>query len=244
MKKLIYLFSVTLAITCFSAVQGQNIVYETIYLSPKTDNILELGEKMTAHNEKYHATAPYNASVWRVLTGERSGNMLWVMGPFTFSDLDNRPATGGHDEDWAGKVLPLTHGMHNGYYWKLRPNYMYTPSEDYQGKIMRVRTLDIKPGKWYEYKHMMDLIMKVYNEKNIGHSVAIFDNVVADNNRDVAIVWQYPNYTYMDEDLEFSKKFEEIHGDNSWNHFMEAMREIVESASDELLEVIPEMSHR
>ena len=194
MKKSIYLTIVAFAVTCITVVQSQNVVYETIYLSPKTENILELSEKMTAHNEKYHGTAPYNASVWRVLTGERSGNMLWIMGPFTFSDLDNRPATGGHDEDWAGKVLPLTHGMHNGYYWKLRPAHMYTPSETYQGKIMRVRTLDIKPGKMDEYNHLMDNIMKVYNEKKLDHSMAIFNNVAGDQNRDVAIVWQYENY--------------------------------------------------
>ena len=48
----------------------------------------------------------------------------------------------------------------------------------------------------------------------------------------------------MDADIEFVKKYEEVHGDNSWNSFMEAWRESVESASDELLEVIPEMSHR
>ena len=68
-------------------------------------------------------------------------------GHLPFSDLDNRPSDGGHDDDWSGNVLPLTHGMHDGYYWKLMPDHMYTPREDYQGKIMRVRTFDIKPGK-------------------------------------------------------------------------------------------------
>ncbi len=244
MKKSIYLTIVALAVTCLTAVHAQNVVYETIYLNPKTESLKELGEKMKTHNQKYHATPPYNASVWRVVTGERSGNMLWIMGPFTFSDLDSRPSDGGHDDDWSGSVLPLTHGMHNGYYWKLRPDNMYTPSEDYQGKIMRVRTLDIKPGKMDEYTDMMLLIMKVYNEKKPGHSIAVFNNVVRDQNRDVAIVWQYENYAYMDKDLGFSKLYEEVHGDNSWNQFLEAMREIVESASDELSEVIPEMSVR
>ena len=244
MKKSISLTIIAMALSGLTIAQSQNVIYETLYLTPKTESLQEMGEKMKVHNEKYHATPPYNASVWRVVSGERSGDMLWIMGPFTFADLDSRPSDGGHDDDWSGKVLPLTHGMHDGYYWKLRPDEMYTPSEDYRGKIMRVRTFDIKPGKGDEFTHMMSLINKVYNEKKLGHSKAVFNNVVKDQNRDVAIVWQYENYAYLDKDLEFGKLYEEVHGDNSWNRFMEAMREIVESASDELLEVIPEMSVR
>lgn len=242
MKKPIYLTVIMLLMTSMTFVYSQNVVFETIYLQPKTESIKELGEKMKVHNEKYHSTAPYTASVWRVLTGQHSGNMLWIMGPFTFSDLDTRPADGGHDEDWSEGVLPLTHGMSDGYYWKLRPESSYLPSEGYRGKLMRVRTLDIKPGKWDEFSHMMSLIMKVYNEKKLENSIGIYNNVVQDQNRDVAIVWQYENYAYMDNDMDFGKIYEEVHGDNSWNRFNEAMREIVESASDELMEVIPEMS--
>ena len=42
----------------------------------------------------------------------------------------------------------------------------------------------------------------------------------------------------------FGTIYEEVHGDDSWHHFNEAMREIVESASDELMEVMPDMSFR
>jgi len=244
MKKPIYLTVIALLITSMVIAQSPNVIYETIYLTPKTESLKDLGEKMKAHNQQYHATPPYNASVWRVTTGERSGDMLWIMGPFTFADLDSRPSDGGHDEDWSGNVLPLIHGMHDGYYWKLRPDHMYAPSEGYQGKIMRVRTFDIKPGKDDEFTDMISLINKVYTEKKIGHSRAVFNNVVKDQNRDVAVVFQYENYAYLDESQNIGKLFEEVHGDNSWNKFMEAMRDIVESTSDELLEVIPEMSVR
>ena len=234
---------ITLALLAFASLTfAQNVVFETIYLEPKTESLKEMGEKMKSHNEKYHATAPYTASVWQVLTGQNSGKLLWIMGPFTFADLDSRPSDGGHDEDWMGNVLPLTHGMSDGYYWKLRPDNMYLPSEGYRGKIMRVRILDIKRGKWEEFGNMMAMVMQVYNEKKLDNSMAIYNNVVTDQNRDVALVWQYDNYAYFDNDMQFSKLYEEVHGDNSWHHFNEAMREIVESASDELLEVMPEMT--
>jgi hypothetical protein len=244
MKKSIYLIVALIAVSSIVFAQTPNVIYETIYLNPKTESLKDLGERMKAHNQKYHATPPYNASVWRVLTGERSGDMLWIMGPFTFADLDSRPSAGGHDDDWSGKVLPLTHGMHDGYYWKLIPEFAYNPYEDYRGKVMRVRTLDIKPGKMDEFRREMSLIFEVVNENKLDNSFSIFNNMANDGERDVALVWQFENYAYMDRDNEFSKKYEAMHGDNSWNHFQEAMRDIVENGSDELLEVIPEMSIR
>jgi len=242
MKKTIYLTILALVITSLTIAQTPNVIYETIYLNPKTESLKELGEKMKAHNQSYHAEPPYRAGVWRVLTGERSGNMLWVMGPFTFADLDNRPAEGGHDDDWIGNVLPLTHGMSNGYYWKLMPDFAYTPSENYQGKVMRVRTLNIKRGKMEEFWREMTLIFEVVNENKLGNSFSVFRNQANDGEKDVALVWQYENYAYMDVDNEFRKKYEEMHGDNSWSQFQEAMREIVESSSDELLERAPNLS--
>lgn len=244
MKKPIYMIFLMFVFTSMVFAQSPIVVFETIYLSPKTEHLKEIGEKMKEHNQQFHATPPYNASVWSVITGERSGDLLWIMGPFTFTDLDSRPSDGGHDEDWRENVLPLTHGMYNGYYWKLRPDESYLPSENFQGKLMRVRTLDLKPGKGYEFKHMMSLIMKVYDEKKLGNSIGVYNNVVRDQNRDVAIVWQYENYAYMDRDNQFQKLFDEVHGENAMNNFNQAMREIVISSSDELLEIIPEMSIR
>lgn len=236
MKKPIIASIVIMAITSFTFAQAQNVVFETTYLKPKSDKLKELGEKMKAHNQKYHAEAPYEASAWQVLTGERSGYMAWMMGPFTFADLDSRPSEGGHDDDWMGGVMPLVHGLKDGGYWKMMTDYTYMPSEDFVGKVMRVRSLDIKRGKWDEFLHIMTMIMKVYNEKNLGNSVSLLDNWSNDGEVDAVIVWHYENYAYFDSDLDFPKKYEEVHGDNSWHQFIEAMDEIVIDTSDELLE--------
>jgi len=236
MKKTICLTIVSLAIASLALAQSQNVIFETIYLNPKTESIKELGEKIKSHNQKFHATAPYGASVWEVLTGPRSGDMFWVMGPFTFADLDKRPAEGGHDDDWSGNVLPLTNSMHDGSYWKLIPEFAYFPSENYQGKVMRVRLAHIKPGKMEEFRREMTRIMEVVNKNKPGNSFSIYNNMANDGDKDVAVVWQYPNYAYLDMDYEFNKKYEDMFGDNSWNEFQEAMNEIVISSSDELLE--------
>lgn len=236
MKKPIITGIALAVLMSLSYVQAQNVVFETIYLKPKTENLGELREVLLDHNRKFHAEAPYTADSWRVITGKNSGNVLWVMGPFTFSDLDGRPGEGGHDEDWMGKVLPHTYGMKDGNYWTALTDYGYSPTEDYQGKLMRARLIDVKHGKWDEFLHLMMSINKVYAENSFGHSFALFSNWSNDGDSDYAIVWQYDNYAYFDEDLEFWKKYEEVHGDNSWHQFVDAIGEVVESARDELYE--------
>ena len=238
MKKPFIVGIALLAYAGITLAQTENVVFETIFLKPKTENLKELGEKLATHNKKFHPEGPYAANSWQVLTGEHSGQILWVMGPFTFADLDNRPDEGGHDDDWAGNVMPLTHGMHDGNYWRMLTDYGYLPSENYQGKIMRARLIDVKPGKWDEFLHLMTMINKVYAANNFGHSFALFDNWSNDGVNDAAIVWQYDNYAYFDVDLEFTKKYEEVYGDNSWNQFNEAIREIVVSAHDEIYEIM------
>ena len=242
MKKSICLIALLVTAVSFTIAQDTNVIFETAYLDAKMDQLEDLRKNIKNHNQTFHGPGPYAANVWRVMTGERSGQMLITMGPFTFADLDNRPGVGDHNDDWIGKVLPLVHSIHDGYYWKMMTDYSYAPSENYQGKLMQVRTLDIKRGKMQDFMDMMTLINKVYQEKQLGHSFGVFDNVVVDQNRDVAVVWQYDNYAYMDRQSEFGKNYDEVHGDNSWWRFNEAMREIVVSTNDELFERMPGMS--
>lgn len=236
MKKPIITTFVLLAFVAVTSLYGQNVVYETIYLKPKTDKLKEFGEAVKAHNEKYHGEGAYSAGAWQVISGPHSGMMFWVMGPFTFADLDNRPSEGGHDDDWMGNVMPHTHGMTDGYYWRQWNDYGYMPSENFSGKIMRALNWKVKPGKREELRHAMSAIQKVYDANSMGHSMAIFSNWTSDGEIDVAIVWQYENWAYLDEDLEFSKKYEEVHGDNSWNTFQEAMRDYVEFKGIEMFQ--------
>lgn len=236
MKKAFITTIALLAVVSLSFAQSENVVFETIYLDPKTDHLKEVGDNIKAHNEKYHAEMPYTASAWSTLTGEHSGQILWIMGPFTFADLDNRPSEGGHDDDWAENVMPHVNGMHNGAYWRRFNDIGYMPSENYQGKIMRVRFITLKEGKWDEYEHLLSGINKVYQENSFTHSFAMYGNWSNTKVGDIAIVWQYDNYAYFDQDLEFVKKYEEVFGENSWNMFLEAWRDYVKDANDVMYE--------
>ena len=200
-------------------------MYETIRLKPDTRHLKELSANMAAHNKKYHSEGPYTALVWQISTGPDAGSLVWMMGPCKFSDLDSRPSADGHDEDWMGNVMPHTHGMKDGNYWKMWNDFGYMPSEDFQGAIMRVRYVNLKPGKYEEYKHLLGAIQKVYDANSFKSSMSVYDNWSGGGKADVALVWQYPNWAVFDEDMQFWKKYEEVHGDNSWATFIEAIRD-------------------
>jgi len=230
-----FIVSITLmALLSLTCVQAQNVVFETIYLKPNTQNLKELSENMKAHNEKYHAEGPYTASTWQVITGEHTGMISWIMGPFTFADLDNRPGEGGHDEDWMNNVMSNTLGMKDGNYWRMWNDFGYMPSEDFQGAIMRVRYVNLKQGKGEEYRHLLNSIQKVYDANSFKSSMSVYNNWSDGGEADVAIVWQYPNWAVFDEDVQFWKKYEEVHGDNSWATFWEAVQDYTDGGWTEI----------
>jgi len=242
MKKPMLLSVMLTVIVSLSYGQTDYMMFESIYLDPNMDQLKQLGDNMKSHNNKYHSQDPYRASVWNVLTGKNSGKLAWIMGPCTFTDLDNRPSDGGHDEDWRDNVMTHIDKMSDGAYWRLMDGFSYQP-ENLTPKVMWARYVDVKRGKWDEFEHLMTTIMKNYETNNFGHSMGLYENVVNDGSgRDVAIVWQYENYSYLDQNLEFSQKYEEIYGDNSWRDFMEAIYDYTESVQDELFEVMPAMS--
>ena len=236
MKKPIITTFALLAIVSLTSLYAQNVVFETIYLKPNTQNLKELQENLKAHNEKYHAEGPYTASTWQVITGEHSGMISWIMGPFTFADLDNRPSDDGHNDDWMGNVLPNTHGMKDGNYWRMWEDYGYSPSEGFQGDIMWVRYVKLKFGKADEYRHLLHSIQKVYDANNFPNSMGVYGNWSNGGEADVALVWQFPNWATFDENRMFWKSYEEVHGDNSWSRFLDAIEDYTVDAWDEMYE--------
>jgi len=242
MKKPLLLSAILIAVSGFSYGQADYIMWESIYLKPKTENLKELGANMKAHNDKYHSQDPYRASVWSVTTGPRSGGMVWFMGPCTFSDLDNRPAGGGHDEDWRDNVMPHISDVSDGGYWRLMEGFSYQP-ENFTPKVMWILYIDVKRQKWDEFKHLMTTIMKNYETNKFSNSMSLYENVANDGSgKDAAIVWQYQKYADLDKNQEFNKKYEEIYGDNSWRDFMEAVNDYTEGTQEEMMEVMPALS--
>src|SRR5689334_19999555 len=90
----------------FAQAQTDYMQFEVIYVKPKLDKVDLFKKALTAHNKKYHATAPYKVNVYSVDTGPNSGAYAWVMGPVTWTQMDGAPGQGEHIMDWEKNVNP------------------------------------------------------------------------------------------------------------------------------------------
>ena len=96
-------------------------------LNQKQTQKKELTKNMQEHNEKFHPEGAYDSHVWAVFTGCHAGELLWAMGPCTFTDLDSRPDSKEHNDDWEQNVAPLIEDMSEVEYWRLHDKLSYAP---------------------------------------------------------------------------------------------------------------------
>ncbi|MCK5462136.1 MAG: hypothetical protein KAI95_03935, partial [Bacteroidales bacterium] len=86
MKKLFFLIVFLLA-GVITYGQDSYIMYETMYIKPEFSKVNELYDALAEHNKKYHGDGPNSVAVQYVVNGPKAGQLVWVMGPLTFTDL-------------------------------------------------------------------------------------------------------------------------------------------------------------
>lgn len=243
MKKTITLFAVIVAFVLTGFAQDTDYkMYEMIYITPKYDKLKELGEAMAEHNKKFHKEDPYKASVWMAQTGPHTGDWVWVMGPATFTELDNRPETDEHMQDWRDNVMPYVSALSEGEYWKMDDKLSYSPEGSFSGN--EVWTIyDIKPFDSYRFKALLEKVVEVYKQKSYPNYFEVYKSQFdSGTGRDFAIGFGFKNWAFFDEDDKFWADYEEVHGEGSRWKFFEEYRDIVITSYDEVSEFVPGLS--
>jgi hypothetical protein len=71
---------------------------------------------------------------------------------------------------------------------------------------------------------LLGQVHKVYQQKFPEDSYGIYVNELGSTKQgdDLAIVWFFDKWSWMSEDSQFDKKFDEVHGAGSWDKFWEA----------------------
>ena len=241
MKKLKFLIVLLLAgITTYG--QDSYIMYKTMYIKPEFSKIKEFYEALATHNKKFHAEGPNAVAIQKVANGSRAGQLVWVMGPLTFTDLDNRPSDEAHLDDWNA-VMPFIDEVTEVEYWRMDPDLSYTPEGwNYTPKI-HIRSWQLKHGKSEEFLGIMKKIVEVFRAKEYDNSWHVYWNYFqTGNGRDIAGVFGFDKWAFYDEDPVFFKDFEDIHGEGSWEETYEIMTQVTVEMTEELREVIPELS--
>ena len=222
--------------------QSETIMYESIYLSPKLDALSTLNKNMTAHNKKYHGEGKHQAFVQTVVTGRRSGDLVWLMGPGTFANLDSRPAEGGHDEDWANNVMSNLEEVSRSEYWELDQQASYTPENSTNSKMV-IRFRRTKNGERAAVAKHYAKLTDLFREKKYSNGLSVYiSKFPTGNGRNMASVFTFANWAEMDENLPVGKDFDEKYGAGSWAKWSQDMAELTEWVDMEVRENLPAMS--
>jgi len=242
MKKLInFIFAIALVIAAQAQEQNETFMYESIYLTPKFDAIGKLNENMAVHNKKYHGEGIHSAFVQAVLTGRRSGDLVWVMGPGTFANLDSRPAEGGHDDDWNNNIMPYLQDISQTEYWRRDANYY--AAENGNAEKIRIRFYKVKRSQNEAFVEHYGKIIQVFKDKKYDRGLSLYTNTFPTRNgRNMASVSGINNWAQLDEGLPIVTDFNEIHGEGSWAKWLDKLYELTEWTDQEVRQLIPTLS--
>ena len=190
---------------------------EITYMLPKIGMEKAFETAVKQHNEKYHKEGPFKASLDYILTGKASGWYVWIMGPCTFTDLDNRPEDDTHRAHWDKNVSPTVAKYGRTEYWKYSSKLSYRGDGSDSPKYENIWFIGLERGQKYKFKEFIEKVKKAHEKKGDGN-FSVYNNQFTDGlGRDVAIVWEFNNWTEMDDDDGGIKKsFEEIYGEGSW----------------------------
>jgi hypothetical protein len=242
MKRFTLLFVAVFGLAILANSQADYTMFKTVYLKPDYENIKDLGKAMAEHNKEFHNEAPNLAHVWLVTTGPHTGQWLLVIGPTTFTDLDDMPNSDEHRDHWIGEVLPNVEELSEGGYWRLDDKATYDFEDSFTGKEV-LAFYKVKDFEEYRFQEILEKVSKVYKEKEYKKFFQVYKPQFDDSNSpNFMIASGFSSWSEFDKDMNFKADFEGIHGEGSWTKLMEEYKDVVESSFDEIIIYVPELS--
>lgn len=241
MKKLLSLLFVVIAGIAY-AQDNDYTMYKTLTIEPDNKNIDKFGGNLRYHNETYHNTGPYSATVWSIASGPDVGKYVWAVGPLKYSDI-NIQLGEKHDEHWNKKVMPYIKNLGSLEYWK-KNDKLSNNIEPTTSKVF-ITTYKLNKGQSYKVIEYFSLMQKVMNEINEGNPWLVFSNEFWQGNlgRHFFSISGFEDWSWLErqEDL-FKKKIIELNGENAWGEFLQLKSEIFEDTYDQIWIRVPGLS--
>lgn len=230
----------------WSGIQAQTdyMQWLVISLKPKLSEISQFEAGLTAHNKKFHTADPYKAFVFEVNTGPGSGSYMWVMGPITFTQTEARPTVAEHDADWNNNVIAHCESVGEVGYWRLDKDNSYMAENGSNFTHSRMRWSSTYPGEGDRFGDQMKKVAEVYKQKKYNANFNVYWHYGATAGPNVVTEMNFEKLSFLDEDINFRKDFESVHGDGSWSDFLEEIKLSVdrEKTYDEMINLRTDMS--
>jgi len=125
---------------------------EITYMLPKIGMEKAFEDAVKAHNVKYHKEGVFKASLDNIITGKETGWYVWIMGPCTFSDLDNCPNDDAHTNDWDKNVSQKVAEYGRNEFWHYNKKLSYHGDTSDSPKYENIWFVDVKRGQNYKFK--------------------------------------------------------------------------------------------
>jgi len=151
---------------------------------------------------------------------------------------DARPGANGHDADWRDNVMPYIKEVHTVEYWsqddKKSNTSMLGPENRYP--ILYIRYFEISDDHDYtmnnHFKQISETVKSLEGENPWGLYYNAF--LQGDLGRHVATVSFMKTWAEMDEDVKFKEAFEKLHGEKSWDTFLDTRDDTFTNRWDEI----------
>ena len=214
-------------------------LWEDIMLTPDFTKLKILETNMRKHNQTYHKSGPYEASVYNIVSGPNSGNIIWEMGPMMYKHNDTRPDSGGHDEDWRDNVMPYIKKMHTIEYWRADDKLNNTgmlDGDQTKYPIMFVRYYEVEDGLTPGVNLFFERVSKTVKALDGVNPWGIYYNEFrqGDLGRHIATFSFSPNWADFDRDVNWVENFNKVNGENSWQNQLELEQITFKNQWDEI----------
>jgi hypothetical protein len=243
-KTILFVGLIAFAITTMAQTDYQQ--WEVMNLKPKADKLDLFKKGIAAHNKKYHSADPYKVGVSSIITGPNSGEYTWFMGPTTWTQMDSRPGKGEHDADWDKNVTPYVESAGEVSYWRMNKDLTYRPANANPATFTkgRFRFFTLLPGEGDRFEDAFKKVVEVYKKKEYPASYTVFSRYGASTGPHVGVSLDFDKWAYLDRPNTFVKDFDEVHGANSYDRFLEELALCIDRSKtyDELSEYMAELS--
>jgi hypothetical protein len=212
---------------------------EITYMRAKQGQDSDFIAAVNAHNAAYHNDGPYAGHIDLIQTGRESGWYVYIMGPCTFTDLDSRPSTDAHQSDWDDNVAPHVARMGRTEYWQFNPNLSNPVMANEDIKYETVWFIDVNQDNPDANKNISEFLKmaKTVNEKLGNDYREYYSRFGGTDGRDIALVFPHKSLADLDDNMNFGKEFEEVHGEGSFEKALKLWTSAIKSIDRQLWKI-------
>jgi len=155
------------------------------------------------------------------------------------SRLDGWPLMWGHDDDWRDNIMPYIKNMCNGEYWRKNKDLSNTAildSNSMSHPLLSIRYFEVMKGEGHNVKIIFTQVSETFKAMEGENPWSVYYNEFREGNlgRHIATVSSFKNWAEFDEeDNNFEEIFIRIHGENSWQPFVDNMNDLFSNSWDE-----------